>query len=82
MDHWFRSRLNLSPLEVLSDPYGVAVRDLPLFYQSIIPAWRAVDGSSSASLLWPLVILLLLLCVLAVRVLLPAALRSKVLAHI
>ena len=49
MEYWFRSRLNLSPLEVLTDPYGVTVRDLPLFYQSLILAWRAVDGSYSAA---------------------------------
>ena len=49
MDYWFRSRLNLSPLEVLSDPYSVVVCDLPLFYQSLILAWLAVDGSYSAA---------------------------------
>lgn len=48
MTFWFRSCFNLSPLEVLSDPYCVVVRDLPKFYQSLVLAWRAVDGSYSA----------------------------------
>ena len=54
--------LNLSPLEVLSDPYGVAVRDLPLFYQSLILAWRwmALIPPLGFPLLWPLAIPLLL----------------------
>ena len=47
MTFWFRSCLNLSPLEVLSNPYSVIIRDLPKFYQSLILAWRAVDGSYS-----------------------------------
>ena len=45
--YWFRTRLNLSPLQVFSDPYSVVVRDLPPFYQSLVLAWRAVDGSYS-----------------------------------
>lgn len=49
MDFRFCFRLNLPPLEVLPDPYGVVVRDLPLFYQSLVLAWRAVDGSYSAA---------------------------------
>ena len=49
MEFWFRSRLNLSPLEALSYPYSVSVRYLPLFYQSLILAWRAVDGSYSVA---------------------------------
>ena len=49
MTFWFRSHLNLSPLEVFSDPYSVVIRDLPKFYQSLILAWRAVDGSYSAA---------------------------------
>lgn len=47
MSFWFRSRLDLSPLEVFSDPYGVVVRNLPPFYQSLVLAWRSVDGSYS-----------------------------------
>ena len=47
--YWFRTRLNLSPLEVFSDPYSVVVRDLPPFYQSLVLAWRAVDGSYSTA---------------------------------
>ena len=47
MAYWFHVRLNLSPLEVLSVPYSVVLRDLLLFYQSLILAWRAVDGSYS-----------------------------------
>ena len=47
MVYWFRICLNLSPLEVLSDPHSVVVRDLPLFYQSLVLAWWAVDGSYS-----------------------------------
>ena len=43
------SHLNLSPLEVFSDPYSVVIRDLPKFYQSLILARRAVDGSYSAA---------------------------------
>ena len=49
MAFWFRSRFNLSPLQVLSDPHSIVVRDLPKFYQSLILAWRAVDGSYSAA---------------------------------
>ena len=49
MAFWFRSCLNLSPLEVFSDPYSVVIRDLPRFYQSLILAWQAVDGSYSAA---------------------------------
>ena len=45
LTYWFRTRLNLSPLEVFSDPYSVVVCGLPPFYQSLVLAWRAVDGS-------------------------------------
>lgn len=49
MSFWFHSCLKLSPLQVFSDPYSVVVRDLPQFYQSLVLAWRAVDGSYSAA---------------------------------
>lgn len=49
MAFWFCSRLNLSPLEVFSQPFGVVIRDLPPFYQSLVLPWRTVDGSFSAA---------------------------------
>ena len=49
MAFWFRFCLNLSSLEVFSDPYCVVICDLPKFYQSLILAWRVVDGSYSAA---------------------------------
>lgn len=48
MTFWFRSCFSLSLLDVLSDPYCVVIRDLPKFYQPLMLAWRAVDGSYSA----------------------------------
>ena len=42
---WFHSVFNSSPLEVLSRPFAFSPRALPPFYQSLLLAWRAVDGS-------------------------------------
>ena len=47
MTHWFRSVLDLSPLEVFSQPLQVDTRGLPPFYQSLVLAWGALDGSYS-----------------------------------
>lgn len=49
MTFWFRSSLDLSPVEVFSQPFDVDIRCLPLFYQSLILAWRALDGSFSTA---------------------------------
>ena len=40
---------NSSPLEVFSRPFAFSPRALPPFYQSLLLAWRAVDGSFSRS---------------------------------
>ena len=46
---WFHSVFNSSPLEVFSRPFAFSPRALPPFYQSLLLAWRAVDGSFSRS---------------------------------
>lgn len=46
---WFHAVYNSSPLEVFSHPFAFSPRALPPFYQSLLLAWRAVDGSLSRS---------------------------------
>lgn len=46
---WFHSVFNSSPTEVFSRPFAFSPRALPPFYQSLLLAWRAVDGSFSRS---------------------------------
>ena len=46
---WFHSVFNSSPMEVFSRPFAFSPRALPPFYQSLLLAWRAVDGSFSRS---------------------------------
>lgn len=49
MAFWFHSCLDLSPLEVFSQPFSVVICDLPPFYHSLVLASRPVDGSFSAA---------------------------------
>ena len=46
---WFHSVFNSSPVDVFSQPFAFSPRALPPFYQSLLLAWRAVDGSFSRS---------------------------------
>ena len=46
---WFHSIFNSSPVDVFSRPFAFSPRALPPFYQSLLLAWRAVDGSFSRS---------------------------------
>ena len=46
---WFHSVFNSSPVDVFSQPFAFSPRALPPFYQSLLLAWRAVDGSFSWS---------------------------------
>ena len=46
---WFHSVFNSSPVEVFSRPFPFSPRALPPFYQSLLLAWRGVDGSFSRS---------------------------------
>ena len=46
---WFFTVFNSSPVEVFSRPFAFSPRALPPFYQSLLLAWRAVDGSFSQS---------------------------------
>ena len=46
---WFHSVFNSSPVDVFSRPFAFSPRALPPFYQSLLLAWRAVDGSFSPS---------------------------------
>ena len=46
---WFHSVFNSSPVEVFSQSFAFSPRALPPFYQSLLLAWRAVDGSFSRS---------------------------------
>lgn len=45
----FVGSVNSSPVEVFSRPFAFSPRVLPPFYQSLLLAWRAVDGSFSRS---------------------------------
>ena len=45
----FFTVFNSSPVEVFSRPFAFSPRALPPFYQSLLLAWRAVDGSFSRS---------------------------------
>ena len=42
---WFHSVFNSSPMEVFSWPFAFSPRALPPFYQWLLLAWHAVDGS-------------------------------------
>ena len=44
---WFHSVFNSSPVDVFSRPFAFSPHALPPFYQSLLLAWRAVDGSFS-----------------------------------
>ena len=46
---WFFSIFNSTPVEVFSRPFAFSPRALPPFYQSLLLAWRSVDGSFSRS---------------------------------
>ena len=50
MTHWFRSHFNATPADVFSRPYDFDPGVLPRFYESLILAWRSLDGSFSAAL--------------------------------
>lgn len=45
----FHSVFNSTPVEVFSRPFAFSPRSLPLFYQSLLLAWRSVGGSFSHS---------------------------------
>lgn len=49
MSFWFQSVLGVSPLVAFSRPFSVDSRALPPFYQSLILAWRKLDGSFATS---------------------------------
>ena len=49
MFFWFRSVFNSTPVGVFSPPFAFSPRSLPPFYQSLLLAWRSVDGSFSQS---------------------------------
>lgn len=44
---WFFTVYNSSVLDVFSSPFGFSPIALPPFYQSLLLAWRALDGSFS-----------------------------------
>ena len=46
---WFHSVFNSTPVDVFSRPFAFSPRSLPPFYQSLLLAWRSVDGSFSKS---------------------------------
>ena len=48
VNFWFYSVFN-SPMEVFSRPFAFSPRALPPFYQSLLLAWHAVNGSFSRS---------------------------------
>ena len=49
LSFWFHSVFNSSPVDVFSCPFAFSPRPLPSFYQSLLLAWHAVDGSFSSS---------------------------------
>ena len=49
LEFWFFSLYNSRPYDVFSCPFAFSPVALPPFYQSLLLAWRAVDGSFSAS---------------------------------
>ena len=49
MSFWFKSCLDASPAEVLSDPFSYSSSRLPPFYRSLLIAWQSLDGSFSTS---------------------------------
>lgn len=46
---WFHSVFNSTSVHVFSRPFAFSPRSLPPFYQSLLLAWRSVDGSFSQS---------------------------------
>ena len=46
---WLHAIFNFSPVDVFSWPSGFSPRALPPFYQSLLLAWHAVDGSFSVA---------------------------------
>ena len=49
MTYWFLSCFNATPVDVFSRPFSFDPGVLPRFYESLILAWRSLDGSFSAS---------------------------------
>ena len=49
MTYWFHSLFNASPVQVFSRPHDFDPGVLPRFYESLILAWRSLDGSFSAA---------------------------------
>ena len=47
MSHWFSSCFGVTPADVFSQPGDFDPRFLPRFYESLILAWRSLDGSFS-----------------------------------
>ena len=47
--YWFGLHFRASPQEVFSRPFSFCPRVLPPFYQSLLLAWRSLDGSFSSS---------------------------------
>ncbi len=47
MTFWFHSCFNATPVDVFSRPLDFDPRAMPLFYESLILAWRSLDGSFS-----------------------------------
>lgn len=46
---WFSLHFDASPFEVFSCPFAFSPRVFPPFYQSLLLAWRSLDGSFSSS---------------------------------
>ena len=49
LEFWFHSLYDSSPYDVFSRPFAFSPVGLSPFYRSLLLAWRAVDGSFSAS---------------------------------
>ena len=48
MSYWFFWCLDATPADVFSRPWDFDPRSLPRFYESLVVAWRSLDGSFSA----------------------------------
>ena len=49
MSLWFTSSFGISPVTVFSRPFSFDPGVLPLFYTSLLSAWRSLNGSFSPS---------------------------------
>ena len=49
MTYWFYSSFNTAPIDVFSQPFDFDPGVLPHFYESLILAWRSLDGSFSVA---------------------------------